>query len=258
MIGWSGWRRDRKLAKHLIDEAAFDAAVDRLPILCGLTEPEFATLREQASLFLADHVFSVTGGAEVDENTRLAVAIQASLLTLHLDENSYAGWSEVILYPEEFLRTREITDAAGVVHVNRDILTGEAWSGGPLVLSIADVFEAGQGEGFNVVLHEFAHKLDMLNGEPNGQPPLHRGMDARAWALDLGRAYYDLCERADHGEETEIDPYATTNPGEFFAVTTEAFFEMPDVLSAVYPKVYRQYRAFYRQDPLARFEVCTE
>lgn len=250
------WRRDRSLARHLIPEAEFDAAVERLPILCGLTEPEFATLREHASLLIANKTFSAAGGASVTADVQHLIAVQASLLTLKLGEESWRGWEEIILYPAEFLRTREETDAAGVVHVNRDILSGEAWHGGPLVLSTSDVYEAGQGHGFNVVLHEFAHKLDMLSGDANGQPPLHRGMDTKAWAVDLGRAYYDLCARADRGEDTEIDPYATTNPAEFFAVTSEAFFETPDVLIETYPDVYKQYRAFYRQHPLARLEAC--
>jgi Mlc titration factor MtfA (ptsG expression regulator) len=191
-------------------------------------------------------------------DVQLRIAIQASLLTLQLDETSWRGWQEIILYPDEFLRTREETDHAGVVHVQRDILAGEAWHGGPVVLSAADVIESGVGDGHNVVIHEFAHKLDMLNGDANGQPPLHRGMDANAWAADLGRAYYHLCASVDRGRETDIDPYAATNPAEFFAVTSEAFFEMPDVLNANYPKVYRHYRAFYRQDPLARLDACIE
>jgi hypothetical protein len=178
-------------------------------------------------------------------------------LTLHLDEASYRGWNEIILYPDEFLHQREEIDDAGVVHHSRDILAGESWLGGPLVLSIADVAASGQLDGVNVVLHEFAHKLDMLNGDANGFPPLHRGMNAAAWARDFSAAYENLCARVDAGEDTAIDPYAASDPAEFFAVLSEVFFETPTLLQVEYPAIYQQMRLFYRQHPLARLAGST-
>lgn len=256
-MGWfSRWRRTRILERHLIPATAFEATIARLPILRGLDAQEQARLREAASLFIHDKAFSAAGGATVDEATQRTIALQACLLTLNLGEDSYRGWSEIILYPDEFLRPREEMDEAGVVHHSRDILAGESWHGGPLVLSIADVAASGQADGFNVVLHEFAHKLDMLNGDANGFPPLHRGMDAAAWARDFSAAYDDLCTRVDAGEDTAIDPYATYDPAEFFAVLTEVFFETPRLLDAEYPAVYRQFQQFYRQHPLARLEAA--
>jgi len=254
-MSWFGrWRRTRILDKHEIPHQAFYTAVAGLPILYGLDASERTRLRESASLFIHDKTFSAAGGAEVDDATRLAIALQACLLTLNLSEDSYRGWNEIILYPDEFLRHREEMDAAGVVHHSRDILAGESWLGGPLVLSIADVIESGRGTGINVVLHEFAHKLDMLNGDVNGFPPLHRGMDAAAWARDFSAAYADLCARVDAGVNTAIDPYAASDPAEFFAVLTEVFFETPRLLDSEYPSIYRQLQQFYRQHPLARQE----
>ncbi len=252
MNWFSRWHRTRILDRSRIPQAEFDHAVAALPLLAGLTPAERDTLRQQASLLLVEKEFSGAGGAEPEHAIRLRIALQACLLTLHLDEDSYRGWSEIILYPDEFLRPHEEIDEAGVVHVYRDILTGESWHGGPLVLSIADVEASGQLEGYNVVLHEFAHKLDMLNGDANGHPPLHRGMKAVDWARDFSAAYEDLCMRVDAGEDTVVDPYASTSPAEFFAVTTEMFFEVPDLLSDTYPAVYAQMRQFYRQDPLMR------
>ena len=252
-MGWlDRWWRARMLKRHLIPYQAFDAAVARLPVLHGLDATGRDRLRETASLFIHDKTFSAAGGADIDADIPLLIALQACLLILNLDENSYRGWNEIILYPDEFLRQREEMDAAGVVHRSRDILAGEAWHGGPLVLSIADVEASGQADGINVVLHEFAHKLDMLNGDANGFPPLHRGMDAAGWAADFSTAYADLCTRVDAGEDTAIDPYATTDPAEFFAVLTEVFFETPHLLDNEYPAVYRQLQQFYRQHPLAR------
>ena len=251
-MSWFGrWRRARILERHAIPVEAFEAALANLPILHRLDASERTRLREAASLFIHDKTFSAAGDSEVDDSIRLAIALQACLLTLNLDEDSYRSWSEIILYPDEFLRPREEMDEAGVVHHSRDILAGESWLGGPLVLSLADVEASGQADGFNVVLHEFAHKLDMLNGDANGFPPLHRGMDAAAWARDFSTAYEDLCRRVDAGEDTAIDPYATADPAEFFAVLTEVFFETPHLLDAEYPAVYRQLQQFYRQHPLA-------
>lgn len=252
-MGWFGrWRRTRILDRHLIPHEAFRKAIEDLPILRGLNAEDLARLHESASLFLHDKAFSAAGGAEVDQRMRLAIALQACLLTLNLAEDSYRGWNEIILYPDEFLRHHEETDEAGVVHHTRDLLAGESWHGGPLILSLADVEASGQADGFNVVLHEFAHKLDMLNGDANGSPPLHRGMDAAAWAQDFDHAYTDFCARVDAGEDTAIDPYASTAPEEFFAVLTEVFFEQPECLYAEYAAVYDQLRQFYRQHPLQR------
>jgi len=251
-MNWFGrWRRTRILARHAILPADFDAVLAALPILHRLDALERARLREAASLFIHGKTFSAAGGAEVDAAIQLVIAVQACLLTLNLGEDSYRGWNEIILYPDEFLRAREEMDEVGVVHHTRDILAGESWHGGPLVLSIADVASSGQADGVNVVLHEFAHKLDMLNGDANGFPPLHRGMNTAAWARDFGAAYDNLCHRVDAGEHTAIDPYATTNPAEFFAVLTEVFFETPALLDMEYPAVYRQLQQFYRQHPLA-------
>jgi hypothetical protein len=255
-MNWLGrWRRTRILERHLIPREAFDATLSALPILHGLDAQERIRLREAASLFIHDKAFSAAGGADVDAATQRIIALQACLLTLNLTEDSYRGWNEIILYPDEFLRDFEKMDEAGVVHHWRDILAGESWHGGPLVLSIADVAASGQADGFNVVLHEFAHKLDMLNGDANGFPPLHHGMDAAAWARDFSAAYEELCARVDAGKETAIDPYATTDPAEFFAVLTEAFFETPALLHAEYPAIYKQLQQFYRQHPLARLEA---
>ena len=126
-----------------------------------------------------------------------------------------------------------------------------------MILSWADV-EAGQErDGYNVVIHELAHKLDMLDGAANGCPPLHAGMSPQRWAAVFSAAYDDLCRRVDAHEETAIDPYASESPAEFFAVASESFFERPDLLQADYAELYEQLVAFYRQDPLARL-LATE
>jgi Mlc titration factor MtfA (ptsG expression regulator) len=101
------------------------------------------------------------------------------------------------------------------------------------------------------VIHEFAHKLDMANGAADGRPPLHAGMDARAWTAAFTEAYEGFCDALERGRDTWLDPYAAEHPSEFFAVISEAFFEDPAQTKRRYPDVYEQLRLFYRQDPAA-------
>ena len=235
-----------------LPESAWRAALARLPLLQGLSADELARLRQLALCFLRDKQLTPAGGLELTDRMRLVIALQACLPILNLDPDHYAGWVEVIVYPGQFVPEHEYTDEAGVVHVTRHAMAGEAWLQGPVVLSWADVAEAGGADGFNVVIHELTHKLDMLNGGADGFPPLHPDMSKQAWTRIFSAAYADFCARVDRGEDTPLDPYASETPGEFFAVMSEAFFEIPHVLKDSYPDVYGQLAAFYRQDPAAR------
>lgn len=226
--------------------------LDSYPVLRVLDATEREQLRRLVVLFLHGKSVHGAAGLELDERMRYAIAAQACLLVLELDLDYFRGWSEIVVYPDEFLVPREFVDEAGVVHAHREVLAGEAWLGGPVILSWADAAPAEDGDGVNVVLHEFAHKLDMLNGETNGCPPLHRDMSHDVWRNAFDSAYRNFCERVAGGEETQIDPYASQHPGEFFAVMTEVFFEIPVVLLDEYPAVYEQLARFYRQDTCAR------
>jgi hypothetical protein len=189
---------------------------------------------------------------------QLEIALQACLPVLELGLHWYRGWHALILYPEEFVPAREVVGEDGVVWVDDAPKSGEAWARGPVILSLADAAAGRARDGYNVVIHELTHKLDMRDGVANGHPPLHASMCDTAWARDLGDAYADLCRRADAArrieDEPPIDPYACESPAEFFAVCSEAFFELPHLLRAEYPAVYAQLEAFYRQDPAARLD----
>jgi Mlc titration factor MtfA (ptsG expression regulator) len=181
---------------------------------------------------------------------RVRIGLLACQPILELGLDCYSAFASVIVYPEAFLvRDREYVDEDGVVHRGDEVLTGEAWEQGPVLLSWPDVQASGRGEGYNVVAHEFCHKLDMLDGAANGFPPLHAGMDSDAWESAFDSAYDDLAARLDRGEEPWIDPYAVQDPAEFFAVMCELFFDVPADLRAEYPDVYRQLSLFFRQDP---------
>jgi Mlc titration factor MtfA (ptsG expression regulator) len=241
-------------ASPAVDDEAW-ASVLQLPVFHGLNAEEQSRLRELANRLLADKAFSGAAGMEVDIAMATSIAAFAALPVLNLGYGWYEGWEEIVVYPGEFLHEGEQMDETGVVHHVRHARSGESWDGGPMVLSWEDVQWSGLGEGYNVVIHEFAHKLDMKNGSANGRPPLHTGMDPDAWARDFLAAYEDLCHRVDGGEDTLIDPYATESPAEFFAVLSEYFFEAPDVLHEDYPAVYGQLQHFYLQDPLARLQA---
>ena len=240
-----------------LDPAAWADSL-ALPVFDGLTSDEAARLEGIARQLIADKTYTGVAGHAVDAAMATRIAAFAALPVLNLGYEWYQGWDEIVVYPAEFVPERDIMDDYGVVHRVRQPLSGEAWEGGPLVLSWDDVLHSGAGQGYNVAIHEFAHKLDMKNGAVDGLPPLPAGMSVAEWAAAFNRAYADFCRRADGDEDTAIDPYAAESPAEFFAVLSEAFFEMPDVLHADYPAVYQQLKRFYRQDPLARLESLND
>lgn len=249
---FSTWRRNRILSKTTIDHALWRRLITSAAYLRGLSDAELQRLHQDVRLFLHDKEFSTAHDLEVTEDMFISIALQACLMTLNLDIALYDGWHGIIIYPDEFVPNHQYVDAAGVVHTDRRPMTGMARSDGPVILSWADTQTAFARDGVNVVIHEFAHKLDMRNGDANGFPPLHKDMNPRAWEKSFGAAFKDFAKRVAAGEDTAIDPYAAENPGEFFAVLSEVFFEMPAIIVAEYPAVYDQLKAYYRQDTYAR------
>ena len=252
MFGFGRWRRRRILERAQLDEQTWQRVAGRFSFYLRLTEEERARLRELVVLFLHHKQISAAGDFELDLEKKLGIAIQACIVILNLGIEHFDGWVEIIVYPDEFMPRHEFRNEDGLVEEDGLSYAGQAWLNGPVILSWADVENAGDADGMNVVIHEFAHKLDMLNGDANGFPPLHRDMNREAWSSAFTSAFEDLCRRVEAGEDTEIDPYATESPAEFFAVISESFFEIPDLLKTVYPEVYAQLAQFYRQDPASR------
>lgn len=252
MSWFKRWRRTRVLKEGGLDAALWQSSVERYPFIAALSQSELERLRELTVLFLHEKAIHGAGGMRVSEAARVAIALQACMLILNLGLEYYRGWVEIIVYPDEFVAEYDYVDEAGVAHHVEKPMSGESWERGPVILSWADAEEAGRGYAYNVVIHEFAHKLDMLNGEPNGFPPLHANMQRSQWAGAFAAAYEDFCRRIDSGCELEIDEYAAESPAEFFAVLSEAFFESPASVLELYPEVYAQLAQFYRQDPALR------
>ena len=266
MIGW--FRARPRDPRREIDAELWKRATASWLFMRGLTTEESEKLRGLAERFLGRKHFSGTHGLEITPAMQVEIAAQAAILVLELGIEWYDGWSEVIVYPAQFAPEREYTDMDGVVHMTQDPMAGEAWLGGPVILSYEDVAMTGDARlriaGYNVVIHEFAHKLDMRNGDPNGFPPLHREMAPADWKRAFSAAYQDFLAKVEAAEKLPerrmeaafdrlpMDPYAAESAGEFFAVASEAFFETPEKLSPAYPAVYEQLRLFYRQDPAGR------
>lgn len=256
-----GWLRGTREAAAIPD-ALWDATLATLPFIAALDEDEKSRLRALCQDFLAQKEFTSAGGLELSDTMCVSIAAQGCLPILNLGLESYRDWVGIVVYPDEFVIPRSVEDEFGVVHEYDDIASGEAWAGGPLLVSWRDAQMAG--DGYNVVIHEFAHKLDMINGDADGIPPLPASIDRRAWEDTLLAAYDDFCDRVDAADErgdasgeaffeaTGLDDYGAESPGEFFAVMSETFFEAPDVLRRTYPELYAQLRLFYRQDPATR------
>lgn len=243
------WREDRLIRRLELDRQ-WECAVAAWPVAARYQGEDRAHLRDFALRLLLRKQFVAGADFELDDPMRLLVATMATVPILQLGLDFYRGWSSVIIYETPFVPATEWEDEFGIVHQSAEALSGEAWLQGPVILSWQDVLEANADDGYNVVIHEMAHKLDMLDGDANGAPPLHRDMDPAAWKQSFSRAWADLeaAEQA-QAEDLPIDAYALADSGEFFAVSSECFFEAPERLATSWPDVYAQLCAFYRQDP---------
>ena len=246
-------RRKRILRTASLPDPLWADACGALPFLAIYSGDDLARLRELVVLFLDAKSIVGARGHVVTPLQRTIIAIEACVPVLNLDLSLYDGFENVVVYPGEFVPGWEYEDEYGVVHRHADALAGEAMQRGPVVLSWPDVAASANWNeaGMNLVIHEFAHKIDMRDGVANGCPPIADAQARRDWQRELTRAYADFCRRVRRGDDTAIDPYAAENPGEFFAVLSEVFFAEPSLLRTEYPGAYREFTRFYRQDPAA-------
>jgi Mlc titration factor MtfA (ptsG expression regulator) len=247
------WRRQRVLRKAVLDQALWQRVIGSLPFLQGLTDAEGQRLKDCTLLFLDEKQMHGARGFVLTDAVRLSIAVQACLPILNLGLDAYHGWVGIVIYPGEFKVRREEMDASGVVHEYDDELSGEAWPGGPVILSWQDIRLGAAG--YNVVIHEFAHKLHMSRGDMDDFPLPHAHMDREQWLAAWDAAYAKFCDQVDRGIDTLIDPYASEQPAEFFAVLSEAFFTLPQAVRSIYPALYSQLALFYRQDPVTRIQA---
>ncbi|WP_106477669.1 M90 family metallopeptidase [Phytohalomonas tamaricis] len=256
-----GWLKDLKrrhdVGRHPFPEQAWREAISRLPILAGLDDAQQRRLGERAWRLLHRLRLTLPPGLDWGWRERLGIAAQVSLMTLEWREDdavsAFTNVHEIVIVPDAFRRRVEEMDETGVVHEFDDERVGETSYQGPVVLSLTDIEHSGNWAGFNVIIHEFSHKLDMGNSmDVDGFPPLPRDMSAKEWHRIYTAVWDDLQAHLERGEPTPIDGYAATHPGECFAVTCEYFFSAPDELAAAYPELYALLGRYFRQDPLAR------
>lgn len=276
MLRWLTGRgaTQREVARELahISAESWRDALARHPFLRGLSPREDEALRQRTAWLLASKSFSGAHGFPITDEIMLSIAIQAALPILELDPVLYEGWNEIVVYPGGFLIPRSDVDESGVVHEYVQEASGEAWEGGPLILSWEDTQDVLSPRA-NVVIHEFAHKLDLYSSEADGMPSLHAHPELRParWRKVLHASFEhfndaltaveaaiprhvdpESDEAALWYDALPLDPYAATDEAEFFAVSSEAFFIEPKPLAAALPEWYELLRQYYRQDPLRR------
>jgi MtfA peptidase len=261
MFSWlKNKRRERALNAYAIPGDEWLRALRELPFLDHYKPELIARLRTLSTLFLVEK--SITSGAEEGEHVlevtphmRIMIAIQACVLLLGKGGSvtdaieDFANFENVIVYPGDFPRSQEYEDEYGIVHRLDEPIAGESWEGGPVLLSWP-VVEAGYIEsGMSLVIHEFAHKLDMLNGDIDGIPAMPPE-NVASFQQAIAEAYEDFRIHVDANEDTAIDPYAAEAIDEFFAVTCEVFFEEPELLRIEYPEYFEQLRVYFAIDPV--------
>lgn len=248
------WREDRLIRRMAFTEAEWETAVADWPVAQRYQGEERVALRDMSFRFLARKTIAAGGGFAYTDAMCLKLATMACVPVLHLGLDWYDRWQTVILYEGDFVPHGTWYTADGVAHERAPGLSGEAWLRGPVILSWDSICMSGPGDedhyAANVVIHELAHKLDMLRDGANGAPPLHPDMAAGEWHRVFTAAWERLEVAEARNQTLPVDDYALTNPAEFFAVCSETFFEAPLRLKKGMPDVYRLLTQFYRQQPV--------
>jgi len=251
IFSWLKRRRRRKLLAQPFPQA-WIPWLERLPFYVGLDDGERARLDDILRVIVAEKNWSGAEDFPVTEEMRVVIAAQAALLILDIEHDYYRRVDEIIVRPRAYEASYE-RRAGGVVSVGSHN-AGEAWYRGPVILAWDGVRQgaADPKDGHNLVFHEFAHKLDMLDGFVDGTPPLHRRDTYKLWTQVMTSEYAALKEAARRGRRSVLDRYGATNEAEFFAVATETFFEKPVQLQRKHASLYDLLQAYYRQDPIER------
>nr|MDP2190389.1 zinc-dependent peptidase [Rhodoferax sp.] len=246
-------RKRKQLRTQPFPAAWRDILQQRVPYVHALPADLQLQLKQQIQVFVAEKTFIGCDGLEITDEMRVTIAAQACLLILNRPADCYPNLRQILVYPGSFVVDRAHTDGIGVAHHARQVLSGESWSEGQVVLSWDDTLEGAAipDDGQNVVIHEFAHQLDQETGEANGAPVLARRAHYKRWSQVLGAEFRLLQRRTALGVDTLFSDYGATDPAEFFAVISEVFFEQPQRMVTEHPALYRELALFYRLDPLS-------
>ena len=251
---WKEGRQERRMARLAIDDGIWHQVMAASPLFDNMSDAAKHRLRDLATQFLLEKRFFGAHGFLIHPSVSVSVAAQACRLVLHLDLDQFAPFRTIIMYPGSFVAEREEEDELGIVHAGYEELDGESMEQGAIVLAWSEAQPSQELGTRNVVMHEFAHKLDEASGTQNGVPILHPEMNPTHWQLALRGAYTRMVEESHRAVSegrvaaTSIDDYATTNPAEFFAVCVEYFFLAPEFLAETLPAVFEQFCAFFHED----------
>lgn len=249
------WLLERK--RQRLRAQAFSAAwravlQQRVPYVRRLPADLQLRLKQHMQVFLAEKVFIGCNGLEMTDEIRVTIAAHACLLILNRPSGYYPKLRQILVYPDSFVVQRDQLDHIGLAHRTREVLAGESWAEGQVILSWQDTLAGAAvvDDGQNVAIHEFAHQLDQESGSANGAPVLGRHAQ-QSWSRVLGDEFMTLQARVMRGAPSLFCDYGATDPGEFFAVISEVFFEQPEAMAQEHAALYRELSQFYQLDPLS-------
>jgi Mlc titration factor MtfA (ptsG expression regulator) len=257
MFNWFVNRRRKKFIQEPFPPAWEDILQHNVAHYCMLDDVERTRLRELIQVFVAEKDWEGCGGLELTDEIRVTISAQACLLLLGLPHNYYQNVETIIVYPSTVVPPQRklgfFETALAPIEESHPII-GQAFQQGPVIIIWDAALHGGRHPelGHNVVYHEFAHKLDMLDGAADGTPPLRDRAEYRDWVQTCSREYLRLKHDAEHGRKSFLNAYGATNEAEFFAVATEQFFDQPFLMIKNAPDLYRVLKEYYRQDPALR------
>ncbi len=264
MFDWLSNRRRKKLTESPFPPVWEDIVRRNVAHYCMLDTVEQARLRALIQVFIAEKDWEGCGGLELTDEILVTISAQACLLLLCTPHNYYRNVQTILVYPSTVVppqrRLGHFETVLAPLEIAHPIL-GQAFQQGPLILVWDAALRGGRHPelGHNVIYHEFAHKLDMLDGAADGTPPLRNRDEYRDWVIICSREYLRLKNAAERGKKTFLDAYGATSEAEFFAVATEQFFDQPIRMTEHAPDLYRVLKEYYRQDPAERVHhnTCT-
>lgn len=257
MFSWFATRRRKKLTAVPFPTEWEDIIRRNVAHYCMLSDAERAKLRTLIQVFIAEKNWEGAGGLILTDEIRVTVSAQACLLLLGLPHNYYQNVESIIVYPSTVVPPQRklgfFENASAPVEFSQPII-GQAMLQGPVVIIWDATLQGGRHPelGHNVIYHEFAHKLDMLDGAADGTPPLRDRAEYRDWVKTCSSVYLRLRHDAERGKKSFLNAYGATNEAEFFAVATEQFFDQPRLMIKHAPELYRVLKEYYRQDPVLR------
>jgi MtfA peptidase len=256
MFGFKN-RRRRKLLQTPLPESVVSVLKTNVPLYNRLPPADQIELGGHIQIFLSEKLFEGCRGLEITDEIKLTIAANACILLLHRQTDYYPGLTSILVHPQAYRATRREHIGSGVIIEGDEVRLGESWHRGSVVLSWEDIRRQSFGQEYaqNVILHEFAHQIDISGGQGDSSPVLQQAASFAQWISTLQENYEQLRNDIIADRPTVLDDYGATNPAEFFAVATECFFEKPHLLQQYHPQLYNELKEFYQQDPASSYGI---